>query len=460
MGKTPPSALSMFDMLMPLYRYVLPTLSIWDDSYYPDRQNRSSRNRGWEHLVDETIAVRDEVRRVARALLPRALHISAQVTERVLQVVPELAPAGATDAVRAVRESTDQNIGAMVSTLAFGITPSSIEPPSGTQDLLRNLIAGGGNVTHLLRAYRVGHELLWRIWSEHARTATDPAVDIHAVLRVSSAHLFDYIDRACQRIVEEHPAPLGSAGAGLATSTGLTSRPETVRRLLGSDPVDLAGATATLGYDLGRHHVALMVAPLLGPADVRRELERLVEVAGVPALAVPSGEGTWWGWLGWTAAPSDTELARLAATPVTGVLVGMGEPDRGRDGFRRSQAQAREAERAARLAERPAPTVVRHRDVEIAALLCGDPERARLLAAQRLGPLADRDETGARLRATLRALLAHGHNRGHTAAALNVHHKTVSYRIAQAEELLGRTLSSDTFDLETALLIDRTLYGP
>jgi len=40
-----------------------------------------------------------------------------------------------------------------------------------------------------------------------------------------------------------------------------------------------------------------------------------------------------------------------------------------------------------------------------------------------------------------------------------VHHETVSYRISQAEELLGRSLSKDTFDLETALLIDRTLYG-
>jgi len=104
--------------------------------------------------------------------------------------------------------------------------------------------------------------------------------------------------------------------------------------------------------------------------------------------------------------------------------------------------------------------VVRHRDIEIAALLCGDPERARAMAAARLGDLARRDDIGERLRATVRALLANGHNRGRAAAALHVHHKTVAYRLNQAEELLGRSPSEDTFGLEAALLIDQTLYGP
>ncbi|WP_181784291.1 helix-turn-helix domain-containing protein, partial [Pseudonocardia pini] len=64
-----------------------------------------------------------------------------------------------------------------------------------------------------------------------------------------------------------------------------------------------------------------------------------------------------------------------------------------------------------------------------------------------------------RLRDTLRALLRHGHNRALAAKALTVHHKTVSYRVAQAEELLGRSLAADTLDLEVALVIDETLGG-
>lgn len=397
----------------------------------------------------------DEVRRLARDLLPRSLAISSRVSERVLQAVPELALAGAPDAVALVQESTDQNIGAMLSTLAFGITPTTIEPPTGTQDLLDNLTAAGGNVTHLLRAYRVGHQLLWQLWSEHVYSEIRQPQLLPAVLRISSAHLFDFIDQVCNRIVENAPAPESAA-----SPRRLGDRHEVIRRLLGSDPIDLSAATTSLAYDLTRQHVALLVAPLAEVADVRRELDKLLAAAGVPAFVIPSGEGSWWGWLGFPTAPTADQLAGVIAVRLTGVLAGMGEPGRGREGFRRSLAQAREAERVARLVQYPQPGVVRHRDIEIAAILCGDPERARALATVRLGDLARRDETGERLRATVRALLANGHNRGRAAAALHVHHKTVAYRLNQAEELLGRSLTGDTFELETALLIDQTLYGP
>lgn len=398
----------------------------------------------------------DEVRRLARELLPRAMSVSARITERVLQEVPEMAPAGAVNAVHLVQESTDQNIGAMLSTLAFGVTPTSIEPPAGTQDLVDNLTAAGGNVTHLLRSYRVGHQLLWQLWSEHVHAEIRDPADLPEVLRISSAHLFDFIDRACQRIVDNTPLP--SASPAAVQRGG--DRAEVVRRLLGSDPVDLAAATAALGYDLNHHHVALYVAPLHEASDPRRELDALIAAAGSRAFAVPSGDGSWWAWLGFPVTPDGDRLARIAAVPVAGVLAGMGEPGRGRDGFRRSLAQAREAERVGRLSREPLPRVVRHHDIEVAAMLCGDPERARMFAADHLGPLATRDETGMRLRATVRALLANGHNRGQAAEALHVHHKTVAYRINQVEELLGRPIAQDAYALETALLIDLTLDGP
>lgn len=403
--------------------------------------------------VDVTVG--QEVRRLARQLLPRSDDVAGQVTEHVLQHVPGLARAGEPDSVAVVAESTEQNIGAMLAMLAFDITPRSVEPPEGTRDLLAALVAGGGDVTDLLRAYRVGHERLWWVWSDHVRAHTRPGTDVVGVLQVSSRHLFDVIDRICLRVVDEH-------AARERTDTdvrGTASRTDLVRALLGPDPVDTRAVSSTLGYDLSRHHVALLASPLDERTDVRRELERVVAVARVPALVVPSGRGEWWAWLGWAEPPAPTDLERLAAVAVRGVIVGLGEPDHGRDGFRRSHTRAAEAERTRRLAARPGGGVVRHRDVEIAALLCGDPDRARRVAADRLGPLAARDEAGARLRATVRALLTHGHHRGLAAKALNVHHKTVAYRLQQAETLLGRSLSQDTFDLEAALAIDAALHG-
>ncbi|GAA5165425.1 hypothetical protein GCM10023321_55400 [Pseudonocardia eucalypti] len=405
--------------------------------------------------MSNSAQTKDEVRRLARELLPRALDISARVTEHVLQAVPELAPAGTPDAVRLVRESTDQNIGAMLSTLGFGITPTTIEVPAGTQDLLHNLTAGGGDVTHLLRAYRVGHQLLWHLWSEHVTAEIRDAAALGPVLDASSTHLFDFIDRTCQRIVRG--APEAWPGRHPAAPA---DRRQVVRSLLGSAPMDVRGAGAGLGYDISQHHVALLAAPVTATADVRGALDRLF--SGVPArpFVIPSGDGSWWAWLGFPAAPGADTLAAIATAPVDSVLVGMGEPGRGRDGFRRSLAQAREAERIARLPQRVDAGVTRFRDIEIAAMLCGDPDRARALASDRLGALAGRDETGRRLRETLRALLANGYNRGQAARALHIHHKTVAYRINQAEQLLGRPITEDSYALETALLIDHTLHGP
>jgi hypothetical protein len=166
-----------------------------------------------------------------------------------------------------------------------------------------------------------------------------------------------------------------------------TSQADTVRALLGADPVDLDRAGVTLGYDLRQHHVALLVAPLVGPADVRRELDQLIAPVAARALAIPSGEGSWWAWLGFSTAPTDDEMARIMAVPVTTVLVGMGEPAQGRDGFRRTLAQAREAERTGRLALRPSPTVTRHRHIEIAA--CSAATRTRPRHSPRPGSLID-----------------------------------------------------------------------
>jgi hypothetical protein len=395
-----------------------------------------------------------EVRRLARELLPRTGEIATPVNERVLQAVPELAPPTSAEAVRLLRESTDQNLGAMFSTLAFGLAPQGIEPPSGTQNLLRDLIAEGGDVTHLLRAYRVGHEQVWTMWSAHVKAACRD-VDVHEVLRVSSEHLFSYIDAVCQRIVDDHTAGLASAAPGGAPDH--RGRAELVRTLLGLDPVDLAEATRSLRYELSGVHVALVATALSGSASVRMNLQRVVDAAGAPALVLPDDDGSWSAWVCWADPPPEDQLVRLVRTPVDGVLVGVGEPGGGRQGFRRTYAQAREAIHAGQLAGEPRPAVVRHRDIEVAAILCSDPERARRLADQHLGPLAADDETADRLRSTLRALFAHGNNRRSTATALNVHIKTVSYRISQAEQLLGRSVAHDTFDLHAALLIDHTL---
>lgn len=115
--------------------------------------------------------------------------------------------------------------------------------------------------------------------------------------------------------------------------------------------------------------------------------------------------------------------------------------------------------RTALLGPVPAAGVVRYRDVRLASILCSDPTRARLLADELLGALGADTDHCARLRETLFAYLAHACNKTATAQALHVHHKTVTYRLAQVEDMLGVAVTTNPLEIGAALLIKRTLDG-
>jgi hypothetical protein len=401
------------------------------------------------------------VQRLAHELLPHSGDISAQITAQVLAALPRLAPDSAPDAVAAVREATDQNIGAILSTLAFGVPATATEPPLGARRLMHRSLAAGADITDLLRAYRYGHELIWQRWSTYVSErlpGTDPAGGSELLARVlarSSAHIFTFIDRSCDHLVAEYRAEFGA----LRPSAADRPPAEVVRELLDDGAADESSASSLLRHDIGGYHVALILAPLDAAADPRAALADISADAAAATLILPVGDGTWWAWLTWAAAPDQQRLARLAELRCPGVLVAMGGPGKGRAGFRRSHREARDADRTARLSRRPVAGVVRHRELELAGLLCHDPDRAQRLAADRLGALARPDETSQRLRDTLLTYLAHGCNKTQTAAVLHVHHKTVSYRLGQAERLLGRPLTDAVLELGSALLIHRTLHG-
>jgi hypothetical protein len=409
--------------------------------------------------VSQTVAASPSAgeitRRIAHDLLLRSGEISARISEQVLASLPQLAPEWATDAVDAVRESTDQNIGAILSTLAFGVPASATEPPLGARKLMRLSLAAGAEITDLLRAYRLGHNLIWEYWSEHVSETLAGDQVVREVLSQSGRHIFTFIDRSCEHLVAEYRAEFGRV-----RPAGLERLPaEIIQELLGDGPVDESAASAALHHDVRGYHVALVAAPLGANGDPRHALEAIKAESGGSMLVLPIGDGTWWAWVTWAAEPADDRLMRMAACRKPEVLVTMGSAGRGRTGFRRSHEQAAEADRVARLSRAPRATVVLHRDIELAGVLCTDPERAHELALDRLGPLARGDATCERLRETVLTYLTHGCSKTRTADLMHIHHKTVSYRLAQAEELLGGPLTDDVLELGAALLAHRTLYG-
>jgi hypothetical protein len=395
------------------------------------------------------------LRKTALEVLPMANGISDVVLQRILEKVPQLAPQHTPEEIEVLRVAVEQNVGGILAMLSFGIEADLIEPLVGTVALLKQAAEDGGDVTTVLRGYRVGHARLWQAWAAEAEARISDPVLLNRVLALSSNNMFAFIDSACERLVELSRELFGS----LADAGALSGR-DVLDLLRGDEPVDLTEAGRSLGYEVRDHHVALAAVPLRPDADARAAVRQLAEAAeGCALLARATGDGSWWAWLGWPSAPDPEVIDALVGVEVRDVLIGLGELGQGREGFRRSHLQAVEAERISRTARSPFGGVVRHRDIEVAAVLCADPERARRFAEGRLGALARRDEATTRVRVTVRAYLANGRNLARTAEALHVHHKTVSYRLARASELVGRSVVDLPYDLEAALIIDRTLGG-
>jgi hypothetical protein len=397
------------------------------------------------------------MRRCAHVMLQRTSEISAEVSAQVLANVAGLAPEGSAHAVKAVGDSTDQNVGAIFATLAFGIPADAAEPPSGTQDLLRHAVAKDGDITALLRAYRYGHGLLWEMWSAHVVEQVTDAIRLQEVLSMSSKHMFTFIDRSCERLVSDYHRLHGARSRTHPES----SAAETIRALVLNDAsVDEALATTVLRCDIGGYHVALVLSPLTAGADVRAAADMLATLMGAastPTLVV--GDGTMWSWLTFPHAPGEDRIKRACDVAMTDVVVGMGDVGRGRAGFALSHRQARDAERVAHLGRNVAGGVVRHHDVELAGALCADVGRARRFAEDRLATLINDDPTSARLRETLLVYLDNGCRQSRAAEILHVHPKTVSYRLAQVEQLLGQPLVECVLDVGAALVVAQALAG-
>jgi hypothetical protein len=397
--------------------------------------------------------VAEQVQRQARALLPRIGELTDEVTDSVIAAVPELAPTGSDEEIAAIRESTEQNVGAILSMLAFGVVPGAAEPPVGTVKVIRQTVAGGGDLVTMLRGFRMGHRAVSAFWLEHLGEAVEDEHDRHELVRYSTEKLFTYFDGVSEQLVaryrREHPE-VGVRGG--------TSRRQALDGLLADDEPDAGAASLSLGYDVRLHHVGVVVTLLDRDADAREAVDRLARTIGATAvLSQAVSTGATWAWLGSSTPPPDDRIDALAELEVTGLRIGVGECARGAAGFRQTHEQAQDAERYARVATGSAEHVHLHRRVELAGLLCADPARARRLADARLGALAARTEAVDRLRETLRTYLQCGRNKARTGELLHVHQKTVAYRLVRVEALLGTPLPDDCSELEAALLIDRTL---
>jgi hypothetical protein len=283
------------------------------------------------------------------------------------------------------------------------------------------------------RRYLAVNALLGDFLAEEAERADVPGGELRGLLAVQATRLDEMLAAAGA----EHAREVRNR-----PTTAAERRRECVKRLLAGELVD----RAELGYELEAEHVALMAKGDAAKGLLRELAARLDR----RLLAVRrEEEPIWAAWLGGRRPMATEEVVMaLAEMSIDGVVLTVGEPADGLEGWRFTHAQAKAA---LPIADRGTEPVVRFVDVALEAAVVRDELIALSLRRRYLEPLESARDGGAVARRTLRAYFAAERNLSATAAALGVDRRTVRNRLAAIEGLLGRPLNGSTADMEIAL---------
>jgi hypothetical protein len=388
------------------------------------------------------------VKRLALELMPQADAIAAVITSRAVAQEPRLADPDDPSALESASHSTRDNVGAILSMLAYGIPGGAIQPTSGALELFERAAETDDGLTVVLHGYRIGIAEIWQIWAEHVRRSHGDG-DTHEVLVASTSFLHAYMDAISEQLIERWAETRRRRRQGLDVSAD-----DLVRKALFS--ADDGDALRRLDYDPDLTHLGLALPPSLDEGALDQLASRLRLHANARSVSLHH-DGGWVLWLGSDGHPDESALEQIEAQLELDEPVGRSDWLPGIEGFRMAHREALDARRVGVL--RDAPGLTRHRDVALLAVLCADTSRAQALARAELGPLVADDEVTERLRETLAAYLAAGESHVAAAQQLFVHSKTVTYRIRQAESLLGRKVSERRVELEAALLLHRAFKG-
>ena len=409
------------------------------------RAQHGEQRRAWDQVL----------RPVASELTARAHEMSVEVTQAIGEQLPDLL--SNPEAFEANRASTEASILGFAQILEQGADPAATSLGAATLAYTQESAHRGIPLTTLIRSYRLGHAAAWEGVTALIAAHADDLDQRATVTELCSAWLFAYVDAALCLAEDFYSAERER----WARSTAAT-RAETIATILAGEPIDAALASRRLGYELDRRHIA--VVAWLQAHEEGRDTHAAMEAAigavrdglnSVGSLVHPRGILSIAAWIGTHDAVPSRQLddLRFDTRAATGVRVAIGEPGQGIAGFRQSHNEAMHARRVAELGARPPGTITRYSRVALAAIASADVGQAHTFVQRELQGLAGEDDLSTRLTATLRTYLDEHASRSRTAKRLGIHENTVSYRIKQAEEMLGRSVDQRTLELRVALAL-------
>jgi DNA-binding PucR family transcriptional regulator len=414
-------------------------------------------DRTWAQVDMDCPPVAELVADVATAVGRQAAAVSEDVYKEILGEIPELDHDQPLRALLAA--SIDSNVDTCLQIMQHRIDLAAVRAPTVAVEYARRLAQRGTPLTALLRAYRLGHARLsdWLL-TELAEHTADAEMIIATTLSLSGIAA-GYIDQTSEEMVaaytRERESWLRKRNAARAAR---------IRDLLSGERINVSATEAALGCRLRQYHVGLVcwTAGATPAADSVTRLEHTIShvaakiTGAAEPVFLPRDESSAWAWLP-LGIRDRFDAAGAAGAGVDGDLhFAFGDAARGVTGFRLTHQQALAAQAVALAAGTP-PRVVTFGEVAPVAMMLGSAELLRAWILATLAGLATDDEHHARLRDTLLAFLQAGSSYKTAAEQLVLHKNTVQYRIAKAEESLGRPAGENRHDVELALRVSHWL---
>lgn len=395
--------------------------------------------------------------RQADRLPSRAAHHHARLARRVLndadrlvgemvRVMLAAAPALAADPVLAhdTAASTHANVvGWAAASIARPGEPVAIEVSPAALDLARDVVRRGLDQEPLITAYRQGQQIAWQAYLRFAAEAELDADELVYVLELASQSLFAYVDGVLTAIAAQMDHEREDLRGGAAAH-----RRETILLLLDGAPMAATQASARLGYDLDRDHVALI---LFGdgegddPGGLERHAGAIGRALGTGRpLTMPSARSVLWAWVSGNAG---LDLIRVTLDRLPGeIRTAAGSCAQGVAGFCQSHFEAREVQRLLLRAGNIGSA--HYEDIRAVSLASQDEERGGSFVTAALGELKAAEPY---LRETVRVYLQQDSNATRTAELLFTHRNTILKRLDKAEGLLPGPLPGNGLDVRLAL---------
>lgn len=387
------------------------------------------------------MSIEQDLRAVADALAGDVSVISVEIQER--------SRAGAPNYYRRndpmLLEAELPSITGALTSIIHGLRHARHLPegaPEGALEEARVAAQAGVELTDLLLTRRIGQVVLWNwILETTVRVVPDGPRQI-AVLKQAAGYHFAWNDRITHDVVVTYEREKSE----YFFHSRDRQRRAIVTDLLSGVPTD----TEQLGYNLRLQHLAVVA----WGASARTALQAMAKLLDASLLVVEGPGGTSLAWLGSSRLEASFENHRSSIQAPPGTYLALGGPALGLEGFRLGHRQAWQAFRVGKLCRRPVTT---YRDVALESLILQDVPAARDFMIGELGAVGVNDARTKLLRETLRAYFDTGQNAAATAARIQIHERTVAYRLRSIEQRLGFPIASRRDELAVALRLAEIL---